>query len=182
MPLIVVNGKNYANLDEMPPEIRQAYEQALGVLHDGNQNGVPDILEGLSGGKTSTIQTTQIQNNQMQFIADGKVYTSAAELPPEARQKYAQAMAKLGSMMVDADGNGIPDSFEKEMPAASGADEPDIEPTVMDLPAGITQNPPASVISEVTSNYGRIFVIVITALVVLSLIGFGLIMGMSLPK
>jgi hypothetical protein len=46
---IIFNGKEYSSVDEMPPEARQAFEQAMSalsnVLGDRNQNGIPDIVE-----------------------------------------------------------------------------------------------------------------------------------------
>lgn len=46
---IVVNGREYASLEEMPPEIRAVYQKAMDVLADRDANGVPDILEGKGG-------------------------------------------------------------------------------------------------------------------------------------
>jgi hypothetical protein len=112
MPSIVVNGKTYSDPDEMPPEIRQAYEQAMGALADKNQNGIPDILEGLQQSENVSVQFPSLQVNSTQFIADGKVYTSMDDLPPEAREKYQQALAKMGQVMADANQNGVPDIFE----------------------------------------------------------------------
>ncbi len=40
-----VDGKVYSNLDELPPEARRKYEQAMGRL-DANRNGIPDLIEG----------------------------------------------------------------------------------------------------------------------------------------
>jgi hypothetical protein len=37
-----VDGKTYASLDEMPPDVRKKVE---GVLADRNSNGIPDIME-----------------------------------------------------------------------------------------------------------------------------------------
>jgi hypothetical protein len=44
----VVDGKTYGSLDELPPEARQRYEQAMGQF-DKNRDGVPDVLESLAG-------------------------------------------------------------------------------------------------------------------------------------
>ncbi len=53
---IIFNGKEYASPEEMPPDVRQAYNQAIGImLADANQNGIPDIFEG--GGNTTVMQT-----------------------------------------------------------------------------------------------------------------------------
>jgi len=41
-----INGQTYNSIEEMPPQVRQAYEQAMSVLADRDGNGIPDILEG----------------------------------------------------------------------------------------------------------------------------------------
>ena len=43
---IKVNGKTYKSVDEMPPDVRRQYEQAMQtMMADRDRNGVPDILE-----------------------------------------------------------------------------------------------------------------------------------------
>jgi len=103
--LIVIDGKTYKSVDEMPEDVRQKYIAALGNL-DKNQNGIPDMLENMNalfedknkdgmpdafeGITTNVIKTTKI-------IADGKEYNSLDELPPDIRAKFNQAMGKLDS-------------------------------------------------------------------------------------
>ena len=115
--LIVIDGKTYNSVNEMPPEIRQLYEQARSTFRDQdanrvpdeieqphdfsdkNRNGVPDILENTPGGP--------IIANAMKVLFDGREYNSIDELPPDARAKYDQAMGTL-----DSNRNGIPDFLE----------------------------------------------------------------------
>ncbi|MGH7859948.1 MAG: hypothetical protein ACREQY_21690, partial [Candidatus Binatia bacterium] len=47
---IVINGKEYATVEEMPPEIRAVYDKAMALLADKDANDVPDILEGKGPG------------------------------------------------------------------------------------------------------------------------------------
>ena len=127
--MIIVNGKSYASLDELPPDVRQQYEQAMGVLADQNQNGVPDVFEGmLNTGSAQTITSTSSQ-----FIVDGKTYSSVDELPPEARQKYEQALPKINQAMSDANQNGVPDIFENQAAA---------QPPTRSTYAATTASPP----------------------------------------
>lgn len=43
---IVFNGQKFSSPDDMPPEIRKAYEQVMsGVLADSDGDGIPDIVE-----------------------------------------------------------------------------------------------------------------------------------------
>ena len=49
MPTILFNGIQYPDPQDMPPEVRQAYEQALGMLADRDGNGLPDIFDQMAG-------------------------------------------------------------------------------------------------------------------------------------
>ena len=49
---IVFNGQEFSSPNDMPPDIRTAYDQVMsGVLVDANRNKIPDIIE--SGGGSS---------------------------------------------------------------------------------------------------------------------------------
>ena len=175
--MIVVNGKSYASLDEMPPEVRQEYEQALGMLADKNQNGMPDVFEGMLGTGNVNVQTPTVVGSS-QFIVDGKIYSSVDELPPDARQKYEQAMTKmgpaLGSLLGDANQNSMPDVFEGMFPAQSAPATTPTAPlsaTVADSPL-LDSTPTNSI--EATPNYrgmlifaGIVIVVLLVALLVL---------------
>jgi hypothetical protein len=41
---IIVNGQTYESLEQLPPEFRAKYEQAMGAM-DANRNGIPDFIE-----------------------------------------------------------------------------------------------------------------------------------------
>jgi hypothetical protein len=115
--IIVIDGKTYHSVEEMPPDIRQKYEQAMKSLGDANNNqipdafetmnifadkdqdGVPDVLENIAASH-ATVST-------MKIIVDGKEFDGLENLPPEARARYEEAMGKL-----DANRNGIPDFAE----------------------------------------------------------------------
>ncbi|MCC6300032.1 MAG: hypothetical protein IT314_12090 [Anaerolineales bacterium] len=126
---IVIDGKAYNSVEEMPEDVRRNYEeamrgyegataasanplQALGNLFaDANNNGMPDVMENnqqiinLSGG--------------MKFVVDGQTYNGLDELPPEARAKYEQAMGKI-----DANRNGMPDFLEGMMNMSQQPSQP----------------------------------------------------------
>ncbi|HEU0294351.1 MAG TPA: hypothetical protein VFR47_16550 [Anaerolineales bacterium] len=127
--LIVIDGKTYKSVDEMPPDIRAKYEEAMGGLdrdrngmpdmldtmnpfEDKNKDGIPDSFEGLatSQGSAPTVMSSS------KILANGQVYDSLDQLPPEVRAKYEEAMGAM-----DKNRNGIPDFVEGmfNMPAQS---------------------------------------------------------------
>jgi hypothetical protein len=103
--VIVIDGKTYTSLEEMPPDVRQKYEQAMRSLEDANNNripdafetadifadqdrdGTPDVLENLAA-QSTTVST-------MKIIIDGKEFTRVEDLPPDARARYEEAMGKM---------------------------------------------------------------------------------------
>ena len=126
--LIVIDGKTYNSVNEMPDDVRRLYEQARSTfrdqdanripdeieqphdLSDKNRNGVPDIIENTAGGS--------IVANALKVLFDGREYNSLDELPPDARAKYDAAMGTL-----DANRNGIPDFMESMTVGASQAED-----------------------------------------------------------
>lgn len=48
-PKFTFQGKEYNSIEELPPELRKAFEKLTKVFDDKDQNGVPDFLEGKAG-------------------------------------------------------------------------------------------------------------------------------------
>jgi len=116
--LIVIDGKTYKSVEEMPEDVRRNYESVMSQLADNDRNGIPDALENLTsladqnkngmpdafeGMVSNTISSTKI-------IANGNEYNGLDDLPPDVRAKYEQAMGAL-----DSNRNGVPDFFEGMM-------------------------------------------------------------------
>ncbi|MEO7911869.1 MAG: hypothetical protein ABIV47_19660 [Roseiflexaceae bacterium] len=126
MAKINFNGQEYDSPAAMPPEVRQLYQMMTSMLTDRNQDGLPDIfVSGTDDGAPTLFQTTQ-------FVVDGKAYSNLDELPPEARQKYEQALGRF-----DTNHNGIPDLLEHsrfgavaQPPAAPPSPQPYQEPKI----------------------------------------------------
>jgi hypothetical protein len=118
--VIVIDGKTYHSVEEMPQDIRAKYEQAMRTLGDANDNNIPDVFETMNiladKDKNSVpdvlenITSGQAVVNSMKIIIDGKEFNGLEDLPPEARARYEEAMGQL-----DANRNGIPDFVEGMM-------------------------------------------------------------------
>ena len=100
--LIVIDGKTYNSVNEMPEDVRRSYEDAMRNL-DNNRNGTPDLFEGAASFQDTTTNVI----NATKIVVNGQVFDGLDHLPPEVRAKYEQAMGTL-----DANKNGIPDFVE----------------------------------------------------------------------
>ena len=117
---IVIDGKTYKSVDEMPPDIRAKYEEAMRGLdrdrngmpdmldqvnpfEDKNKDGRPDSFEGLATvqGSIPTVMSSS------KILVNGQLYDGLDQLPPEIRAQYEQAMTAM-----DKNRNGIPDIVE----------------------------------------------------------------------
>ena len=89
---IVINGKEYASADEMPPEIRALYDKATEAFADRDGNEVPDIFEGKGPGLwTSAKQIWGIAReaqrlgvNQVTFGSETTATTTKSSEAPAA--------------------------------------------------------------------------------------------------
>jgi hypothetical protein len=92
---IVFNGKEYAGVEQMPDDVRQAFTAMLTQLGaDADGNGVPDVLEGKGAvaGLTQTSITVNGRNLDdvkslplpMQWLLGYAVKQVASSLPPVA--------------------------------------------------------------------------------------------------
>jgi hypothetical protein len=114
--LIIIDGKTYKSVDEMPEDVRRNYESAMSQLGDNDRNGIPDMLENLTNpadqnknGMADSIESmlSNVMSSSTKIVANGTEYSSLDELPPDIRAKYEQAMGSL-----DANRNGVPDFLE----------------------------------------------------------------------
>jgi len=83
---IIVNGKEYGSPDELPPELRKSYDQAI-----LNKSAYPQMH--IAG------------NSKVTF--NGQTYNSRDEMPEEVRLIYDHAVEAL-----DKDHDGIPDALQ----------------------------------------------------------------------
>jgi len=87
---IVFNGKEYDNVDAMPPDVRKEYEVALETLRKSGGEEILAVLQrdmGVSG--------THIKASYREIVVNGKKYDSVDAMPPDVRRAYEQAMARV---------------------------------------------------------------------------------------
>ena len=89
---ITVNGKTYSSVDEMPPDVRRQYEQAMqSAMADRDGNGVPDIFEHpTSAGSATSVGVNSVQH----FTVNGKSYDRIEDVPAEFRHAMEKAMSR----------------------------------------------------------------------------------------
>jgi hypothetical protein len=155
--LIVIDGKTYNSVDEMPEDVRRQYETAMGTLKDQNSNKIPDAFENTNmladnnrNGIPDIIENTPgapIFANAMRILVDGKEFKSIDDLPPEARAKYEKAMS-----MLDKNQNGIPDFVEGMMNAQQPVTSISTAFDSTPRPAAPTSMPVTPTITPDTSN------------------------------
>lgn len=90
---IIVNGKEYASVDDMTPDIRRIYESTQNLLDDNDGDGVPDRF------KQAMIQTESVRTTT-RYTINGQVYDDISAVPPELRAQLDEALRAL-----DSDGN-----------------------------------------------------------------------------
>jgi hypothetical protein len=133
MPKIIHNGQEYDDVNQMPPDVREAYEQAIkamgNIFADNDQNGMPDVLENTTGG--SNIQTTY------QVEVNGQVYKSPEELPANLRPIFdhlsKQTDGNISDWIKDMDEpasveHAAPPEWIEQLSAGQFDSEPVIQP------------------------------------------------------
>ncbi len=75
---IIYNGVEYASVEDMPPDVRFAYEQALIRFADDNRDGIPDVAQ---GGGRAEIRV----ESRSRYIVNDREYSSLDGMPPDVR-------------------------------------------------------------------------------------------------
>jgi hypothetical protein len=156
--IIVIDGKTYNSVNEMPPDVRQKYDAAMRSLGDANINGIPDAFENMNiladqdkDGMPDVVENLvagQAVVNSMKIIVDGKEFNGIENFPPEARARYEAAMGKL-----DANKNGIPDFVEGMLnTAGSNQSQAVVAGYPVETPRASTPIPASPTITPDTSN------------------------------
>ena len=78
---ITVNGREYDRIEQMPPEVREEYLQAVAALREAGANATP------GPGNQNVLSSSVVTET---FTYNGREYNSRDELPPEAQALLAQ--------------------------------------------------------------------------------------------
>lgn len=84
----IINGKEYASLDDMPADVRRELDEAMQLLPDNDGDGQPDILQNMPF-------NVNVQASS-EIIFNGKTYQSVEEMPADARRVYEEALSATG--------------------------------------------------------------------------------------
>ena len=99
---ILFNGQEYNSVDEMPVEVRYAYQEVLEVLEDKDKNGVPDILEhGAQAGKARVVVNTRYKVN-------GQEYENKDDLPADVQEALVKLNVDKGASRMPPTPNPMP--------------------------------------------------------------------------
>jgi hypothetical protein len=100
---IIFNGQEYASVEAMPENVRNAYLTVLKMLRDTDSDGIPDVLEDGSAGPTIGVREASVSLN-------GRSLGSVGGLPEWTRRLAERALfsssASGSSLPLAADGSG----------------------------------------------------------------------------
>ncbi|HNQ94030.1 MAG TPA: hypothetical protein PKK96_06170 [Anaerolineales bacterium] len=177
---IVIDGKAYNSVDEMPEEVRRNYEEAMrnfgaattnaanpiqalnNIFADANNNGMPDVVE------------NQVMNTMggVTFVVNGQTYNSLDDLPPEARAKYEQFMGSMDKNRSDA-----PDYLKAMMNVSQQPSQPAM--TAGSYPTADTtrhaSRPPLSVSPSIAPDTSNGWMLALAGLFILMICALGAI-------
>lgn len=94
---VVVDGQEFNSLDDLPPEARAKYEQAMGAL-DANRNGIPDFMEGMMGMQQNNPHTGNTQSNHTLHHAPRKPMPIQSAIIPDTSSGWLLAL--LGVLLL----------------------------------------------------------------------------------
>src|SRR5258706_5148559 len=110
MPTILFNGKTYNSIEEMPVDVRSAYQQVADIFVDKNGNGIPDFLEGDMVKNVITAFTSNVNVN-------GQSYNNMNEFPPDICALVQAAFEQLSALGMDTSHNSssIPHASSRQI-------------------------------------------------------------------
>lgn len=119
MSYIIFNGQAYRDLADMPPEVRQAYEQAQLPAGVTETNGLDTFLSDIFQREIKARQAKRLKRAKRAkrsatrpVVVDGQTYASVNDVPLELREKHRQRINQaFGPMQL----NRLAKVMSKEM-------------------------------------------------------------------
>ena len=109
---ITVNGRHYGSPEEMPPDVRRQYEEAMrrmgAALADGKASDTTQVITGPVGssGQGSIVVRQTVVVNQAKHGSPGEVPPEVRRLLERARQAPGTAGASVATMNVTVEAGG----------------------------------------------------------------------------
>ena len=169
--MINFNGKTYESVDDMPPDVRREYEEAMRLLNKAKAE-LSESGEKVSKTETKTLVSTRIE-------IDGKEYSSPDEMPPDVRERYEslmKEMAKIAQGMMPTDSAAVVSAEPKNDAAPLTSSAPISEPVSRPVSAPPIQSS-SPVIKEERASIGLLVAAAVVILLLLAL-GFALVLAM----
>jgi len=112
---IRVNSKEYSSPDEMPPEIRQAYERAMAQAAAGQD-------------------AMSVRSTALKVVFNGQEYHSVDEMPAVVRRVYESAMAAASQV-----NDNVPDAVQGTAPLQTQS--PNVSASISPVLGGVGTSP-----------------------------------------
>jgi len=112
---ITINGQHFASPDDMPPDVRRQYDEAMRLMRPdaAGPGGTTDVQTHSSGfGLSSNIVIRKT------ITMNGQTYKSIDEMPPEARQQIERVLKAQGLTGSTPPAPGVYEAIEIRKPKA----------------------------------------------------------------
>ena len=103
---IVFNGQEYSGPEQMPDNVRRAYQEMLDQLADKDADGIPDVLQGDAAGSALHIQSSvtydgleSLPEPMRRLIENAMGPPNSGKTPPselQGKQPFVQALDTVG--------------------------------------------------------------------------------------
>ncbi|MEN9561770.1 MAG: hypothetical protein RIR73_14 [Chloroflexota bacterium] len=117
MPTIIFNGKTYTDINDMPADERQAYDQMSSIFLDKDGNGIPDFMEG-------NIAMNVMNASTSGFVVNGNTYASLNDMPEDMQSKMRSAFDTLANAGLVSKSTFVQMAEAKSAPASQPAPQP----------------------------------------------------------